>query len=58
MDSKPLSTMLGHVSAATTLNIYTHITNLMWSEAAAKLTRRSEKRLHRNRLRSRKRNSQ
>ena len=29
--------MLGHVSAATTLDIYTHITNPMRSEAAAKI---------------------
>lgn len=34
MDVKTLSAMLGHVSAATTLDIYTHITNPMRSEAA------------------------
>ena len=37
MDVKTLSAMLGHVSAATTLDIYTHITNPMRSEAAAKI---------------------
>ena len=37
MDVKILSAMLGHVSAATTLDIYTHITNPMRSEAAAKI---------------------
>lgn len=40
MDVKPLSTMLGHVSVATTLDIYTHITNLMRSEAAKKIEQR------------------
>lgn len=39
MDVKTLSTMLGHVSAATTLDIYTHITGEMQSEAAAKIDR-------------------
>ena len=29
MDVKTLSAMLGHVSAATTLDIYTHITDVM-----------------------------
>lgn len=37
MDVKTLSAMPGHVSAATTLDIYTHITNPMRSEAAAKI---------------------
>ena len=37
MDVKTLSAMLGHVSAATTLDIYTHIANPMRSEAAAKI---------------------
>ncbi len=37
--SKPLSAMLGHVSAATTLDIYTHITEDMQAEAAAKIDR-------------------
>ena len=39
MDIKTLSAMLGHVSAATTLDIYTHITGEMQSEAAAKIDR-------------------
>ena len=37
LDVKTLSSMLGHVSVATTLDIYTHITNPMRSEAAAKI---------------------
>ena len=37
MDVKTLSAMLGHVSAATTLDIYTHITDTMQVEAAAKI---------------------
>ena len=39
MDVKTLSAMLGHVSAATTLDIYTHVTGDMQSEAAAKIDR-------------------
>lgn len=39
MDIKTLSAMLGHVSAATTLDIYTHITSDMLNEAAAKIDR-------------------
>ena len=39
IDGKPLSTILGHVSAATTLDIYTHVTGDMQSEAAAKIDR-------------------
>ncbi|BDF68144.1 hypothetical protein CE91St43_21160 [Oscillospiraceae bacterium] len=39
MDVKTLSAMLGHVSAATTLDIYTHITGDMQTEAAAKIDR-------------------
>ena len=34
MDVKTLSSMLGHVSAATTLNIYTHIADDMRQSAA------------------------
>ena len=34
MDVKTLSAMLGHVSAATTLDIYTHITDDMQRAAA------------------------
>src|SRR5699024_10910645 len=36
---KTLSAMLGHVSAATTLDIYTHVTGDMQTEAAAKIDR-------------------
>lgn len=39
MDVKTLSAMLGHVSVATTLDIYTHITDDMQTEAAAKIDR-------------------
>ncbi|WP_407923213.1 tyrosine-type recombinase/integrase [Agathobaculum massiliense] len=39
MDVKPLSAMLGHVSAATTLNIYTHVTGDMQSKTATKIGR-------------------
>ncbi len=39
MDIKTLSAMLGHVSAATTLDIYTHITGDMQADAAAKIDR-------------------
>jgi len=39
MDVKTLSAMLGHVSAVTTLDIYTHITGDMLSDAAAKIDR-------------------
>ena len=34
MDVKTLSTMIGHVSSATTLNTYTHITDEMRRKAA------------------------
>ena len=39
MDVKILSAMLGHVSAATTLDIYTHVTGDMQTGAAAKSDR-------------------
>lgn len=39
MDVKTLSAMLGHVSAATTLDIYTHVTDDMQTEAAARIDR-------------------
>ena len=39
MDVKTLSAMLGHVSAATTLDIYTHVTGDIQTEAAAKIDR-------------------
>lgn len=37
MDIKTLSTILGHVSSATTLNVYAHVTNEMRQTAAAKI---------------------
>jgi integrase len=39
MDVKTLSAVIGHVSAATTLDIYTHITDTMQQEAAASIER-------------------
>lgn len=39
MDVKTLSSILGHVSAATTLDIYTHITDTMQKKAAASIDR-------------------
>ena len=39
VDMKTLSAMLGHVSAATTLDIYTHITGDMQRMAAANIDR-------------------
>ena len=39
MDVKTLSAMLGHVSTATTLDIYTHIIGDMQADAAAKIDR-------------------
>ncbi|MDD3346990.1 hypothetical protein [Oscillibacter sp.] len=39
MDVKTLSAMLGHVSASTTLDIYTHITDDMRHSAAASIDR-------------------
>ena len=39
MDVKTLSAIIGHVSAKTTLNIYTHITNEMQENAAASIDR-------------------
>ena len=37
MDVKTLSTMIGHVSSATTLDIYSHITTEMQISAAQKI---------------------
>ena len=37
MEIKMLSSMIGHVSSGTTLNIYTHITNEMQENAAASI---------------------
>ena len=39
MDVKTLSATIGHVSAATTLNIYSHITDTMQQQAAARIDR-------------------
>ena len=39
MDVKTLSTIIGHVSAKTTLNVYTHVTDVMRQTAAAKIDR-------------------
>lgn len=39
MDVKTLSAMIGHVSAETTLDIYSHITDTMQRQAAAKIDR-------------------
>lgn len=39
MDIKSLSSMLGHVSSVTTIDIYSHITNTMQRQAAAKIDR-------------------
>ena len=37
MDVKTLSTIIGHVSSSTTLNIYAHVTDEMQRTAAAKI---------------------
>lgn len=39
MDIKTLSTILGHVSSATTLNTYSHVTDEMRQRAAVKIDR-------------------
>ena len=39
MDIKTLSTVIGHVSSATTLNVYAHVTDEMRQSAAAKIDR-------------------
>lgn len=39
IDVKTLSTVIGHVSAKTTLNVYTHVTDAMRQTAAAKIDR-------------------
>ena len=39
MDIKTLSAMIGHISAETTLNIYSHITDTMQQQAAARIDR-------------------
>ena len=37
MDVKTLSTVIGHISSATTLNVYAHVTSDMQRQAAAKI---------------------
>ena len=37
MDVKTLSAVIGHVSAVTTLNVYTHVTDAMQVQAAQKI---------------------
>jgi len=39
MDIKTLSTIIGHVSSATTLNVYAHVTDDMRKSAAEKIDR-------------------
>ena len=39
MDVKTLSTIIGHVSSATTLNVYAHVTSDMQRQAAARIDR-------------------
>ena len=39
MDIKTLSTIIGHVSSETTLNIYSHVTDTMRTQAAEKIDR-------------------
>ena len=43
MDIKTLSTIIGHVSTATTLNVYAHVTDEMRKIAAAKIDRGIDK---------------
>ena len=40
MDVKTLSAMLGHVSSATTLDVYSHVTNTMQEKAAVSIDRK------------------
>ena len=37
MDVKTLSTVIGHVSSATTLNVYAHVTSAAQRQAAGKM---------------------
>ena len=39
MDVKTLSTVIGHISSATTLNVYAHVTSDMQRQAAARIDR-------------------
>lgn len=43
MDVKTLSTIIGHVSSGTTLDIYSQVTDLMQQQAAVKIARQIEK---------------
>ena len=43
MDVKTLSTIIGHISSATTLDIYSHVTDTMQKQAAAKIDRQITK---------------
>lgn len=43
MDVKTLSTVIGHVSSATTLDIYSHVTDTMQKQAAARIDRQTGK---------------
>ena len=43
MDVKTLSTSIGHISSATTLDIYSHVTDTMQKQAAAKIDRQITK---------------
>lgn len=47
MDIKTLSAVIGHVSSATTLNVYAHVTDEMRRSAAAKIDRTIGKAEHR-----------
>jgi hypothetical protein len=40
MDVKTLSAIIGHISSATTLDIYSHVTDTMQQQAAAKIDRK------------------
>ncbi len=43
MDVKTHSTIIGHISSATTLDIYSHVTDTMQKQAAAKIDRQITK---------------
>ena len=43
MDVKTLSTIIGHISSTTTLDIYSHVTDTMQKQAAAKIDRQITK---------------
>ena len=43
MDVKTLSTIIGHISSATTLDIYSHVTDTMQQQAAVKIDRQIAK---------------